>query len=89
MRTGRGATVGVVTKGVDVHATLGIGIVARDVPRDLGGSGLGLLLEDESSGDLESPRTTATADYLSANVSLKHQAIPSDGQLRAKAGGER
>ena len=29
---GRGAAVGVVAKGVDVHATLSVGIVAGDVP---------------------------------------------------------
>jgi hypothetical protein len=29
---GRGAAVGVVAKGVDVHATLSVGVVARDVP---------------------------------------------------------
>ena len=52
VRTGRGAAVGVVTKGVDVHAALGVGVVAGDVPGDLGGSGLGLLLEDDGPGDL-------------------------------------
>jgi hypothetical protein len=32
--TSRGAAVGVVAKGVDVHATLSVGVVARDVPGD-------------------------------------------------------
>ena len=52
MRAGRGAAVGVVTEGVDVHATLGIGVVAGDIPDDLGGSRLGLLLEDDGAADL-------------------------------------
>ena len=52
MRAGGGAAVGVVTKGVDVHATLGVGIVARQVPRDSGGSRLGGLLEGNGTRDL-------------------------------------
>lgn len=32
MWSGAGAAIGVITKGVDVHATLGIGVVAGDVP---------------------------------------------------------
>ena len=52
VRTGGGAAVGVVTKGVDVHATLGIGVVAGDVPRDSGRGGLGSLLKGDGSGDL-------------------------------------
>jgi hypothetical protein len=52
VRAGRGAAVGVVTKGVDVHAALGVGIVAGDVPRDGGRGGLGLLLEDDGACDL-------------------------------------
>lgn len=52
MGTGRGAAVGVVTEGVNVHATLGIGIMAGDVPGDSGGRRLGLLLEDDGTGDL-------------------------------------
>ena len=32
MRASRSAAVGVVPKGVDVHATLSVGIVAGDVP---------------------------------------------------------
>jgi hypothetical protein len=32
VRAGRGAAVGVVAKGVDVHAALSVGVVARDVP---------------------------------------------------------
>lgn len=52
MRAGRGAAVGVVAKGVDVEAALRVGVVARDVPGDLGGSRLGLLLEDDVTRDL-------------------------------------
>lgn len=36
VRAGRGAAVGVVAVGMDVHATLGVGIVAGDVPADGG-----------------------------------------------------
>lgn len=32
VRTGGGAAVGVVAKGVDVHTTLSVGIVSGDVP---------------------------------------------------------
>ena len=52
MRTSGGTTVGVVTKGVNVHATLGVGIVAGDVPRDGGLGTLGGLLESDGTGDL-------------------------------------
>ena len=52
MRAGRGAAVGVVTKGVDVEATLGVGIVAGDIPGDGGGRRLRVLLEDNGAGDL-------------------------------------
>lgn len=52
MRASGGAAVGVVTVCVDVEAALGVGVVAGDVPGDSGGSGLGLLLEDDGSGDL-------------------------------------
>jgi hypothetical protein len=52
VRAGAGAAVGVVTKGVDVHATLGVGIVAGDVPGDLGVGGLGGLLEGDGALDV-------------------------------------
>lgn len=52
VRTGRGAAIGVVPKGVDMHTTLGIGVVAGDVPSDLGGSALRLLLEDDGARHL-------------------------------------
>lgn len=62
MRAGRGATIGVVAKGVDVHATLSIGIVAGNVPGDGGGVRLGGLLEGDSAGDLGV--TTDDANYM-------------------------
>lgn len=52
MRTGAGAAVGVVTESVDVHAALGVGIVARDVPGDLSLSRLGGLLEGDGALDV-------------------------------------
>ncbi|KAH8711077.1 hypothetical protein HC256_007906 [Beauveria bassiana] len=52
VRASRGAAVGVVTKGVDVEAALRVGVVARDVPGDGGGSRLGLLLKGDSTGNL-------------------------------------
>ena len=52
VRTGAGAAVGVVTEGVDVHAALSVGIVAGDVPGDLGLGGLGGLLEGDGALDV-------------------------------------
>lgn len=52
VRTGRGAAVGVVAKGVNVESALGVGVVAADVPGDGGRGRLGLLLEDDGAGDL-------------------------------------
>ena len=52
MRAGGSATVSVVTEGVDVESSLGVGIVTGDVPGDGGRSRLGLLLEDDGTGDL-------------------------------------
>ena len=51
VRTSRSATVGVVTKGVDVETSQGIGRVTGDVPADSGWSGLGLLLESNRTGN--------------------------------------
>jgi len=50
--TGGGAAVGVVTECMDVHATLGIGVVASDIPCDGGWGGLRFLLEGNGPGDL-------------------------------------
>lgn len=52
VRASGGAAVGVVTEGVDVESSLGVGIVASDVPGDGSRGRLGLLLEDDSTGDL-------------------------------------
>jgi len=52
VRPGGGAAVGVVAKGVNVHATLGVGIVAGDVPCDGGSGTLRGLLEVDGTGDL-------------------------------------
>ena len=52
MRASAGAAVGVVTEGVDVHAALGAGVVARDVPGDGGGLAVGALLEGHGALDV-------------------------------------
>lgn len=52
VRAGRGAAVGVVTKGVDVETTLRVGVVAGDVVGDGGRGTLRSLLEDDGAGDL-------------------------------------
>lgn len=74
MRTGRGAAVGVVTELVNVESTLSVGVVARDVPGDGGGSALGGLLKGDGTGDLGV--TPENSDYQSINVSIwKHSRI--------------
>jgi len=62
VRTGAGAAVGVVAESVDVHATLGVGVVAGHVPGDLGVGRLGGLLEGD--GALDVGVTTDDGDYL-------------------------
>ena len=52
VRTGRCATVGVVTESVDMEATLSVGVVAGNVPRDGGRLVLRSLLEGDGSSDL-------------------------------------
>jgi hypothetical protein len=52
VRAGGSAAVGVITEGVDVESSLGVGIVTGDVPGDGSRSRLGLLLEDDGTGDL-------------------------------------
>lgn len=52
VRPGRSASVGVITKRVDVEAALRVGIVAGQVPADGGGCRLRLLLEDNGPANL-------------------------------------
>ena len=52
MWPGAGTAVGVVTELVDVHAALGGGVMACDVPGDGCGRGLGRLLEVDGPADL-------------------------------------
>jgi len=52
VRAGRCAAVGVVTELVDVHASFSVGIVARDVPGDVGWRRLGALLEGDGALDV-------------------------------------
>lgn len=51
MRAGTGASIGVVTELVDVHATLGRGIAAFDIVGYCGGARLGGLLEGNCTTD--------------------------------------
>ncbi len=51
MRPGAGAAVGVIAKGMNVHATLGVAVVASDVPGDCGRAGVGGLLKGDSAGN--------------------------------------
>ena len=52
MWAGAGAAVGVVTELVDVHSSLGIGIVASDVEGDGGWARLGGLFEGDGTLDV-------------------------------------
>jgi hypothetical protein len=88
VRSSAGASVGVVTKRVDVHATLGIGVVASDVVCDLSGGRLVLLLEGD--GSLDVGVSTEDGDYtgcLLAFYSILHCVhLDTDGQeLRISA----
>lgn len=71
------AAVGVVTEGVDVEATLGVRVVARDVKGDGGGVGLGGLLESDGSGNLgvtsEDSDWRHTRTMVSTNSALNRQ----------------
>lgn len=74
MRTSAGATIGVIAKGVDVHATLGVGIVAGDVEGDGGWAVLGVLLEGHGALDVGVTTENCDCCMLSAG-SFTHQAI--------------
>ena len=52
VRSRGSAAIGVVTKLMDVHTSLSIGIIACDIPADSGWGRLGFLLEDHGAGDL-------------------------------------
>jgi hypothetical protein len=67
VRTSGCATVGVVTKGVDVHATLGVSVVAGDVPANGGEGVLRLLLKGD--GALDVRVTTNDSNYTAQLVS--------------------
>ena len=69
VRTSRGAAVGVVTELVNVESTLGVGVVARDVPGDGGGSTLGGLVESDGTGDLGV--TPENSDCRSQSASVR------------------
>ena len=60
-----GAAVRVVTKLMDVHATLGIGVVAGDIPCDGSWGGLGGLFEGDGSSDLRI--TPDGSNYILSN----------------------
>lgn len=67
MGAGGGAAVGVITELVDVESTLGVGVVAGDVPGDAGRGALIGLLEGDSTGDL---RVTAEDSNYSQSLVL-------------------
>ena len=52
VRTSRGAAIGVVTELMNMHSSLGIGVVAGDLPADGGGGGLGGLLKGHGAFDI-------------------------------------
>lgn len=85
VRTGAGAAVGVVTEGVDVHATLGVGVVSGDVPGDLGLGGLGGLLEGD--GALDVGVTTDNSDCESISCQPLPQSVihPHDSLVEHRA----
>lgn len=79
------AAVGVVTEGVDMHATLGVGIVAGDVPANGGQGVLGLLLEGD--GALDVGVTTNDSNYPSPNSSAMVRQLAATQQQATRAQG--
>lgn len=67
MRSSRGTSIRVVAKGVNVHAALGIGVMARDVPCYGRLSAFGGLLEGD--GALDVRVTTEDGDCCSRQKS--------------------
>jgi hypothetical protein len=51
VRTCARAAISIVAELMDVHAALGVGVVAGDVPGDGGGGGFGALLEGDGAFD--------------------------------------
>lgn len=51
MRAGTCAAIGVIAKSMNVHAPLGVAVVAGDVPGDCGGARIGHLLKCDSAGN--------------------------------------
>jgi hypothetical protein len=82
---GRGAAVGVVAEGVDVHAALSVGIVAGDVPRDGGGGALVLLLEGD--GALDVGVTAEDSDYTQMSAPIPFQYCATRHRLLSSSGG--
>lgn len=66
MWSSAGASVGVVTESMDVHATLGVGIVSADFISDGGWAALRILLE--SDGSLDVGVSTEDCDCIVASM---------------------
>jgi hypothetical protein len=84
---GRGAAVGVVAEGVDVHAALGIGIVAGDIPRYGGGGALVLLLEGD--GALDVGVTAEDSDYTRMLAPIPFRSCATQRRLPSSSWGLR
>ena len=78
------AAVSVVAKSVDVHATLSVGIVARDIIGDGGWGTLGVLLEGH--GALDIGVTTENCDC--GALSAIHTVLTADSSTNAFVGYE-
>ena len=87
MRASRGAAVGVVAEGVHVHAALGVGVVARDVPRHGRVGGLGRLLEGDGALNVGVTAEDSHCGYILAFV-LSHL-VPHkrEGKGKGRVGG--
>ena len=89
MWAGRGAAVGVVTEGVDVEATLSVGVVAGEVPADGGRVGLGSLLESDGAGDLGVTSENSDCSTQSRVVSTPSPSSGKKQQNEQNDGGKR
>lgn len=70
MRASAGAAIGVVAKGVNVHATLGVGVIAGDIVGDVGWAALRVLLEGH--GALDIGVTTENCDCCCTSLAVCH-----------------